>query len=98
MMSKNRPPGRFPHLEYLLAHGGSYLIGDTKSLRGVTIASDSQMVYAALKRREGQSLEELHQRLDEVVGQVRRGERDPVNEMPDSRFYVGRKRRDASKR
>jgi hypothetical protein len=30
----------------------SYLIGDTRSLRGVVLASDADVVYAALKRRE----------------------------------------------
>jgi hypothetical protein len=36
----------------------------------MAIASDAQRIYRALMRRDGESLEELHQRLDEVVGQV----------------------------
>jgi hypothetical protein len=97
-MAEPHASDRLTHLEDLLRHGGSYLVGDTKSLQGVAIASDAGIVYAALKRREGESLDELHQRLDAVVGQVRRGEIEPVNEMPDQRFYVGRKRREAAKR
>jgi hypothetical protein len=31
-MSKKKPPERFANLEHLLRHGGSYLIGDTKSI------------------------------------------------------------------
>jgi hypothetical protein len=56
------------------------------------------MVHAALMREEGESLNELHQRLDEVVGQVLRREMEPVNEVPGGRFYVGRKRREDGKR
>ncbi|MGH7105897.1 MAG: hypothetical protein ACREFT_05280 [Acetobacteraceae bacterium] len=97
MISKTRSPGRFPHLEYLLAHGGSYLIGDTKSIQGVAIASDVEVVYAALMREEGESLDALHRRLDGVVGEVMRGEIEPINEVPGGRLYVGRKRREAGK-
>jgi len=89
---------RFPHLDELLRSGGSYLIGDTKSIRGAAIASDSEVVYAALIRREGESLDELHQRLDTIVGEVVRGKRAPVNEVPGGTFYVGRKRRGQSPR
>lgn len=53
---------RFANLDELLRNDGSYLIGDTKSLRGVAIASDSQVVYATLKRRDGETLETLHER------------------------------------
>lgn len=69
-------------------------IGDTKSIVGVAIASDSNMVYAALMREEGESLDELHERLDGIVGRVMRGEIEPINEVPDGRLYVGRKRRE----
>jgi hypothetical protein len=41
-------------LDYLVRNGGSYLIGDTKSIVGVAIASDPRMVYAALIRAEGE--------------------------------------------
>ena len=95
-MPKPRPPERFPNLEYLLRHGGSYLIGDTKSIQGVAIATDAEIVYAALMREEGESLDALHRRLDDVVGQVMRGEIAPINEVPGGRFYVGRKRREAA--
>jgi hypothetical protein len=96
-MVHKEPTERFPNLDHLTRHGGSYLIGDTKSIPGAAIASDSREVYAALIRRNGESLDELHQRLDAVVGQVMRGEREPVNEVPDGRFYVGRKRREGAR-
>jgi len=54
------------------------------------------MVYAALMRQPEESLDELHRRLDEVVGQVMRGESEAINEVPGGRFYVGRKRREAA--
>jgi hypothetical protein len=91
------PTERYPNLDQLTRHGGSYLIGDTKSISGAAIASDSREVYAALIRREDESLDDLHRRLDEIVGQVMRGEREPVNEVPDKRFYVGPKRREGSR-
>jgi hypothetical protein len=50
MMSKPLSRDCFPNLDHLVRHGGSYLIGDTRSIQGVAIASDSQMVYAALMR------------------------------------------------
>ena len=96
-MSRQESAERFPNLDRLTRHGGSYLIGDTKSIAGAAIASDSREVYAALIRRAGESLDDLHQRLDDVVGQVMRGEREPVNEVPDKRFYVGPKRREGSR-
>jgi len=77
-MPRQEPAERFPNLDQLARHGGSYLIGDTKSIPGAAIASDSREVYSALIRRDGESLDELHRRLDEVVGQVMRGEREPV--------------------
>ena len=95
-MTKPPPPDRFSNLDHLLRHGGSYLIGDTKSIKGVAIASDAEMVYAALMRQPEESLDELHRRLDEVVGQVMRGEIEAINEVPGGRFYVGRKRREAA--
>lgn len=58
------------------------MIGETKAIQGVAIAPDVRVVYAALMRRDGESLDELHQRLDEVVGQVTRGEMEPVDEVP----------------
>lgn len=93
-MAHRQPTDRFPNLDHLVRNGGSYLIGDTKSIEGVAIASDARMVYAALMREEGESLDELHERLDCIVGRVMRGEIEPVNEVPDGRFYVGRKRRE----
>ena len=96
-MPQREPADRFPNLDHLTRHGGSYLIGDTKSIPGAAIASDSREVYAALIRRAGESLDDLHHRLDEIVGQVMRGEREPVNEVPDKRFYVGPKRREGSR-
>ena len=51
-MSKKKPRERLANLEHLLRHGGSYLIGDTKSIQGVAIASDAEVVYAALMRGE----------------------------------------------
>ena len=88
---------RLPHLEDLLKQGGSYLIGDTKSIQGVAIASDPGCVYAALMRRKGETLDALHERLDRIVGQVMREEIEPVNEVPGGRFYVGKKRREGAK-
>src|ERR1700726_4650689 len=93
-MAHPRSNERFSNLDHLIRNGGSYLIGDTKSIVGVAIASDSNMVYAALMREEGESLDELHERLDGIVGRVMRGEIEPINEVPDGRFYVGRKRRE----
>lgn len=93
-MAHRRSTDRFPYLDHLVRHGGSYLIGDTKSILGVAIASDARMVYAALIRADGESLDELHDRLDGVVGRVMRKEIEPVNEVPGGRFYVGRKRRE----
>ena len=95
-MSKPRPPDPVPNLDHLLRHGNGYLIGDTKSIQDV--ASDSEMVYAALMRQQGESLDELHRRLDEVVGQVMRREMEAINEVPGGRFYVGRKRREAAQK
>jgi hypothetical protein len=95
-MSKKKPRERLANLEHLLRHGGSYLIGDTKSIQGVAIASDAEVVYAALMRGESENLDALHRRLDDVVGQVMRGEIAPINEVPGGRFYVGRKRRAAA--
>jgi hypothetical protein len=97
MMSKPLPPDRLSNLDHLVRHGGSYLIGDTHSIQGVAIASDAKMVYAALMRQREESLDQLHRRLDEVVGQVMRGEIEAINEVPGGRFYVGRKRRDVGK-
>ena len=96
-MSKPQLSDRFSNLDHLVRHGGSYLIGDTRSIQGVAIASDAQMVYAALTRQREESLDQLHRHLDEVVGQVIRSEIEAINEVPGGRFYVGRKRREAGK-
>jgi IS66 C-terminal element len=65
------------------------LTGDTKSIKGVAIASDSEMLYAAFMRQEGESLDEAApRRLDDVVGQVMRGEIEPINEPFEYLMYM----------
>jgi hypothetical protein len=68
-MAQRQSVDRFPNLDHLQRNGGSYVIGDTKSIIGVAIASNPQMVYVALMRKAHESLDQLHERLDDAVGQ-----------------------------
>jgi hypothetical protein len=84
--------GIYPNLNLLCRTGGNFLIGYIKPVNGAAVASDDTRVYAALVRREGESLEDLIKRLDEAVGQVMLGGAS-INELVDGEFVVGRKRR-----
>ena len=69
--------GIYPNLNLLCSTGGNLLIGYVKPVNGAAVASDDTRVYATLVRREGESVEDLIQRLDEAVGQVTLGGSHP---------------------
>ena len=57
-----------PHIQELIDCGGNISIGAIPPASCAAIASDEHNMLAALRRREGESLTRLLQRLDEAVG------------------------------
>jgi hypothetical protein len=68
-MSSAEHDNRWPHIAALLARtGGHITLGRVAPIEGAAIASDEQALFATLVRRDGESVNELLQRLDEAIG------------------------------
>jgi hypothetical protein len=59
--------GALAHLEALLDHGGQIMLGTVKPIVGAAVAHDGKQTLAMLKRRPGETVEQLLQRLDRAV-------------------------------
>ncbi len=81
------PPDRWPNITALLADTGHITIGHVAHIEGVAIAANVHTVFATVVRREGESVEQLLQRLDEAIG---RAVRDGVytNEAEGGHFVL----------
>lgn len=58
---------QWPNLHALIDCGGQIDVGFVHPVRCAAVASDEVNMLAALKRQDGESLEELLQRLDAAV-------------------------------
>lgn len=54
-------------LEALLDDGGQIMLGTVKPIVGAAVAHDGKQTLAMLKRRSGETVEQLLQRLDRAV-------------------------------
>lgn len=60
---------RWPHITALLARpGGSITLGRVAPIEGAAVAVDEQALFVSLVRRDGESVNELLQRLDAAIG------------------------------
>ncbi len=62
------PATPWPHLQALIDGGGSISIGQIDPIPCAAVASDEHSLYAALLRREEESLTDLLNRLDAALG------------------------------
>jgi hypothetical protein len=60
-------PSAWPHLENLVTHGGQVTIGKIHPIECAAIAGNGKKMLAALLRRDGESLAEFLQRLEQAV-------------------------------
>ena len=60
-------PGALACLEALLDDGGQIMLGTVKPIVGAAVAHDGKQTFAMLKRRPGETVEQLLQRLDRAV-------------------------------
>ena len=60
-------PGALTNIEALLDDGGQIMLGTVKSIVGAAVAHDGKQTLAMLKRRSGETVEQLLQRLDRAV-------------------------------
>lgn len=60
-------PGALTHIEALLDDGGQIMLGTVKPIVGAAVAHDGRQTLAMLKRRPGETVEQLLQRLDRAV-------------------------------
>ena len=60
-------PSAWPHLEDLIAHGGQVTIGKIDPIECAAIAGNGKKMLAALQRRDGESLADFLQRLEQAV-------------------------------
>jgi len=68
-MSDTEHDHRWPHIAALLARtGGHITLGRIAPIEGAAVAVDERAVIATLVRRDGESVHELLQRLDEAIG------------------------------
>lgn len=70
-MSKQTPPATpWPNIDELINNGGNVSIGDIPPVPCAAVAADESIMLAALLRREGESLVELLDRLDDAIGKA----------------------------
>lgn len=68
-MSSADHDNRWPHIAALLARtGGHIMLGRVAPIEGAAIAVDEQALIATLVRRDGESVNELLQRLEDAIG------------------------------
>ena len=60
-------PGALTNIEALLDDGGQIMLGTVKPIVGAAVAHDGKQTLAMLKRRSGETVEQLLQRLDRAV-------------------------------
>ncbi len=63
-------PVRWPNITTLLASPAHITVGQVAHIKGAAIAADEHTVFATVVRREGESVEELLQRLDRAIGRA----------------------------
>jgi hypothetical protein len=61
------PAGALACLEALLDDGGQIMLGTVKPIVGAAVAHDGRQTLAMLRRRPGETVEQLLQRLDRAV-------------------------------
>jgi hypothetical protein len=61
---------RWPSITRLLAQSGHVTIGCIPPIDGAAIAADGESLLATIVRREGESFDDLLQRLDHAVGRA----------------------------
>ena len=60
-------PGALTNIEALLDDGGQIMLGTVKPIVGAAVAHDGKQTLAMLKRRSGDTVEQLLQRLYRAV-------------------------------
>jgi hypothetical protein len=61
---------RWPSIAALLEQAGHITVGCVPPIDGVAIAASEHALLATIVRHEGESLDELLQRLDEAIGRA----------------------------
>jgi hypothetical protein len=61
---------RWQNITALVANAGHVTIGHIAHVECAAIAADEHTVYATVVRREGESVDQLLQRLDEAIGRA----------------------------
>lgn len=80
----------WPHIAELLARsGGTITLGRIAPIEAAAIAIDEQTLFASLVRREGESVNQLLQRLDEAIGAALH-QGAITNEINDGNFRLAR--------
>jgi hypothetical protein len=64
------PAARWPNITALVANAGHVTIGRVAHIECTAIAADEHTVFATVVRREGESVDELLQRLDQAIGRA----------------------------
>jgi hypothetical protein len=64
------PTSPWPHLQGLIDDAGSFVIGRIDPIPCVAVASDAHIMYAALVRRDGETLTQLLDRLDAALAKA----------------------------
>ena len=89
-MSDTERDPRWPHIATLLARaGGQITLGRIAPIEGAAVAADERAVLATLVRRDGESVYELLQRLDEAIGAALR-QGVVTNEINRGQFRLAR--------
>jgi hypothetical protein len=65
MIKENKT--RWTHIDALTKAGGQITVGQVGRLDCVALAKDDKYLYAALRRRDDESMEALLQRLDQAI-------------------------------
>lgn len=77
---------KWTHIDALMKAGGQITLGRVAPLDGIALAGDGKDLYAALRRRSDESVDELLQRLDRVIDLAKKGTH--TNEINDGRYVL----------
>jgi hypothetical protein len=64
------PEARWQHITALVANAGHVTVGHIAHIECAAIAADEHTVFATVVRRQGESFDELLQRLEQAIGRA----------------------------
>ena len=78
------------HIEAVVDGGGQIMLGTMRPIEGAAVAHDGKKTLAMLRRRPGETVSQLLNRLDEAIGNAKANGQpvDEINTSTDATYKV----------